>query len=511
MIAPREDMAFHRAPIALLEVEPGGTTIRRANAAFESLTGNAASEVMGRDAVELLIGRADAEASALRALFRGERPDGIEATLRRRDGSAIVCACTASSGNGSAPTIVAFRDVRADRERQDREVRARSLAAIARLVSGVAHELNNPLTGVIGFSEVLLVDEDDASKREALERIVQEGQRVARIVRDLLIFARRQRLRKVEADLNETIAAALESCRTASTRPGNVTYELEIEKGIPPFLFDPDQVRDVVKNLIRNGEDAVAGMGRPGVVRVRTRAAGERAYVEVEDDGPGVREADRDRLFFPFFTTKQVGLGTGLGLAVAYGIALEHGGDLAYAPAEPRGARFILELPIVRPEPAPATPGRVSAAVAATADSGDGAQGGRGARILVIDDEASVRAFLRSALRVLKHEVTEATSAEEALAHTRASEFDVILLDLRMPGIGGEGFFDTLLREQPQLKNRVIFQTGDTVSLESLRFIEKSNRPLLAKPYTIQDLQKAIAAVIVATAAEAGIARPPEV
>jgi PAS domain S-box-containing protein len=492
---------FARAPIALVDVDRTGT-IAAINGAFERLSGYAAGELIGREAIEALTGRTGAEAVALRAaLFGGERHE-VEIALRKKDGTTLSVLCTTSGTARSENGVtLALRDLGPERERAERELRARTLAAIARLVSGVAHEINNPLTGVIGFSEVLLVSEEDPSRREALQRIVEEGHRVARVVRDLLVFARRQRPRRVEADLNETIRSAIAACRGAGERP-EVPVEVDLAAGMPRFLFDEEQVKELIMHLFRNAEDAIRTSGLSGAVRVRSRRAGERAVVEIEDSGPGIPESDRERLFFPFFTTKAVGFGSGLGLAVAYGIALEHGGDLFFRPVAPHGALFVFELPIVRAEAAarPALPRKP-----------EGPAMAKGARVLVIDDEASVRAFLRAALRLFRHDAVEATNAEEALGRLRSSgPFDVILLDVKMPGMGGEAFYETLVRERPDMVSRVVFQTGDTVAPETLRFVERSNRPLLSKPYTIEELKRAVGQVLVENAAREGLARPRE-
>lgn len=351
---------------------------------------------------------------------------------------------------------------------------------------------------MIGFAQVLLLDETDPARREPLERIVAEAQQIAKILRDLLVFARRERPIKVESRLNHVAALVVDGLRTAFAE-ANIAVETDLGE-VPPFRFDPDQLKCVLGHLLRNALEAIRDHRTGGRVRVRTALQNGHASLEVEDDGPGVNPNDVERLFFPFFTTKGVGVGTGLGLAYSHGVAVEHGGDLRYRPTVPHGATFTLTLPLTPEAAPPGTPAAGAARAASAAGAG-------AAEVLVVDDEPAVRAYLRAALRRAGHAITEVESAEEALALLRAREFDAILLDMKMPGMGGRALYEWLARERPALAARVIFETGDTVAPATVEFLRQTGRPVLAKPFSVDELTRALGEVIIASAEAAGVAK----
>ena len=224
-------------------------------------------------------------------------------------------------------------------------VRSEKLAAIGQLVAGVAHELNNPLASIVGYSELLGDEISDAAARQKLEKLAREAQRMRRIIENLLRFARQNSLEKKSANLEVLLQEVL-SLREYHIRNNDVDVQLQIEPELPPVALDEDQFKQILLNLLNNSIDAMEYL-TPKRIRIEALRQGERIVVRFEDSGAGF--ADLNRAFDPFYTTKPVGKGTGLGLSICYGIVKEHGGDIHAFNVEPHGARVVLELPISAP------------------------------------------------------------------------------------------------------------------------------------------------------------------
>jgi C4-dicarboxylate-specific signal transduction histidine kinase len=210
-------------------------------------------------------------------------------------------------------------------------------------VAGVAHELNNPLQGVMGNLELMIGAEDRPQKRRDLEEVQSAGERAAKIVRNLLSFARKSALDRSVEDLNEIVRATL-AWRTTDLRANDVVLDEQYAPELPLVIVNREEIQQVILNLVLNAEHATRSAAAR-ILHVRTGACAGTVFVEIADEGPGVPREAAARIFEPFFTTKFVGEGTGLGLSVSLGIAEAHGGALALVPSE-RGARFALTLPV---------------------------------------------------------------------------------------------------------------------------------------------------------------------
>jgi two-component system NtrC family sensor kinase len=251
-----------------------------------------------------------------------------------------------------------MRDVTDERRLAEQLLQREKLAAMGQLVSGVAHELNNPLAGVLAFSELLLAEPAvDAAAgpearelRELAETIHREARRAAGIVGKLLTFARQHPPQRSATDLNHVLLEALD-LRRYHLRAQQVDIELALDYELPPTSADGPQLRQVFLNLITNAEHALLRQPSGRRLTVRTRQADGRLFVEVSDSGPGLAPEERARIFEPFYTTKPAGQGTGLGLAVSQGIVRDHGGTLEVDSAPGRGATFVVTLPWVAPSP----------------------------------------------------------------------------------------------------------------------------------------------------------------
>ena len=268
-------------------------------------------------------------------------------TRKRADGSTFPVSATLTAlvdDRGVLTHIVSVeRDISEERRLREQLIHSERLSAVGQLVAGVAHEINNPLQAVMGLSELLMEGHDSGNIKHDLDQIRIHADRAAKIVRHLLLFARHSTLERSVADLNE-ITRSTVAFRAFELKSLGIELVEHYSLELPLIVVNREEIQQVVLNLLLNAEQAVRGTGRPGTVRVRTGETAESAFVEVRDDGPGVPAAMTSQVFEPFFTTRSVGQGTGLGLSVSLGIAEAHGGLLELMPTD-RGACFRLTIP----------------------------------------------------------------------------------------------------------------------------------------------------------------------
>jgi PAS domain S-box-containing protein len=375
------------------------------------------------------------------------------------------------------------RDVTEEKRLAAQLLQREKLAAVGQLVSGVAHELNNPLAGVIAFSQLLLASPtDDPEARQAAETIDREARRAARIVSSLLTFARQHEPARALTDLNALLREVLELRRYA-LRMQHVDVRLDLDEALPPTWADAGQLQQVFVNLLTNAEHALTGWAGERRVTLSSRRQGDRLVLCVSDTGPGIDPTKAERVFNPFFTTKPVGQGTGLGLSLSDGILREHGGSIRAESRPGHGATFVVELPIVDAPPSPPAP-RLSPRAGAPA-----APRARGAtRVLVVDDETAIRSAIRRFLAREGYTVEVAAGGAEAVTLLERSRYDAVLLDLRMPDLSGDAVYEAVRRRDPEQASRIIFVTGDVRSDQALRFIAGTGCASLSKPFLLEDL-----------------------
>jgi len=408
--------------------------------------------------------------------------------LRRADGVALWVEVTAhveSVRAGAAPHVGALvRDVteRKKLEHQARDLyhqlgQAEKLAALGQTISGVAHELNNPLATILTWAERLSQSEVDETTRRGLQVILGEAERSARIVRNLLTFARKRHTTRGMVDVNQVVRETL-ALRSYEQQVHNIATIDALAAGLPQVFADPHQLKQVLLNLVINGEQAMLAANGRGTLVVRTwyDLDADSVVVEIKDDGPGVPEDVQTKIFDPFFTTKEVGSGTGLGLTVAYAIIEEHGGRLTLSSDD--GATFRVALPAGSADLRPA----VTAPPEASADVGAGSSA------LVVEDEAALGTAVAEALGDIGFTVDRAADGEEALERVKERPYDLIICDLKMPRLDGTAFFRTLAATYPALARRIVFVTGDVAGTDAGRFLEESGCRWLAKPFRLRDL-----------------------
>jgi signal transduction histidine kinase len=369
-------------------------------------------------------------------------------------------------------------------ETQAQLVQAGKLSAVGQLVSGVAHELNNPLSVVIGYGQLLLSRGVPEEARRPIELIVAQGARMAKIIQGLMLFSRQRKPRHTAVDLSEVIRQIL-SLRETQLELSKISVVTGFGDDVPRVEGDPHQLRQVFLNLILNAEQAILGSGVGGRrtgdrihVTTAARSDGDATWVvaQVTDNGPGIVPEVLPRIFEPFFTTKRVGDGTGLGLSISHGVAEQHGGRLSVE-SGPGRTVFTLELP--------AAVGRAGETRAV-----EPAAGGR--RALVVEDEPAIVALVTSVLDGRGWQVDVAAGAGAALDRLRQARYDLVLSDLPALGIGGADFYRAAIAQRHELAQRFLFISGESANADAREFLRETRAPVLAKPFTPQALLRAV-------------------
>jgi len=449
---------------------------------------------------DAFIERLAADGSVADYLLRLRRADGlpvwVEVTARVAEFES-----TGSEDSSSTLQIEALvRDV-SERKKLDTDTReiyhqllqAEKMAALGQTISGVAHELNNPLATILSWAERLSQKPTlELSVRRGLETILGESERAARIVRNLLTFARKRQTTRAMVDVNQIVRETL-ALRAYEQRVSNITVIQALATGLPQVFADGYQVQQVLLNLVINAEQAMLSAKGRGTLVVRTwhDAEQESVVVEINDDGPGIPEEVQPKIFDPFFTTKEVGKGTGLGLTVAYAIVQEHGGHIRLDSQPSAGASFFVELPV----------SGGYALVPSSSSGGRSVEATEGASVLVVDDEVALASAIADALRDAGYVVDRAGDGVEALAKLQERAFDLVVCDLKMPRLDGKAFHRALAKERTRRDQglptrgctpKIIFVTGDVAGTDAETFLQESGSRWLAKPFRLGDLLRAV-------------------
>ena len=478
------------APDAIFTTDAAGV-LTSANPSLGYVLGIPVSRLVGRHVTELV---APAERGMVRELLAGTLAgQRLRAEIPypgergQRNVGSVITAPIVEEGRVTG-TLALVRDVTEERVLAAQLLQQEKLAAVGQLVSGVAHELNNPLAGIMAFSQLLLSSHGaDGEQRQAAATIEAEARRAARIVANLLTFARQQEPARTAVALNDVVRAVAE-LRRYTLRVQQVAVRLELDPTLSPTWADESQLRQVVLNLVSNAEQALRDWDGERTLTLRTWQEEERLFVQVADTGPGVAPEQLDRIFNPFFTTKPVGQGTGLGLSISHGIVREHGGRITAESSPGAGATFTVELPLVAP---PTNEAALARARRAEADEEPGVER-RAARVLVVDDEPTIR---RAVVRFLAREgfATDAVpGGREALRRLETSDYDAILLDLRMPDVSGDAVYEALRARDPVQAGRVVFVTGDLLADRTRAFLERSGCPVVRKPFVFDELLRVL-------------------
>ena len=405
-----------------------------------------------------------------------------------------------------------YRDLTAQRVFHSKLLQTEKLAALGQMMTGVAHELSNPLTTILGYAQRLFLRSDASERPEEIRQIFQEAERASTILRQLLLTARDSRPERRKVDLNQVVSRTMELQRY-SLAAEKVHLELDLDPALPLVKGDPLRLRQVLMNLIGNARQAIEQRGKGGTIRLSTKRIGDsRALLEVGDDGPGIPEAIAARIFDPFFTTKPAGIGTGLGLAIVLGIVREHGGQVNVTSPPRGGAIFSLEFPAARAEeprlPAlPATgPGeRSRELLPARQPSPPPAQPSAslslwaGARVLVVEDEPTVARLIGDVLEDEGLQVDVVLDGREALDRAAREAYDLVICDMKMPELDGQHFYKSLVSTGNPLRKKFLFVTGDVVGAHTHEFLERHQLPHVAKPFRVEELTEKVKRVLAET------------
>ncbi|MGA2810016.1 MAG: ATP-binding protein [Candidatus Acidiferrum sp.] len=416
-----------------------------------------------------------------------------------------------------------YRDLTAQRVFQSKLLQTEKLAALGQMITGVAHELSNPLTSILGYAQRLLLRDDVSAGSNEVRQIFQEAERAGGILRQLLFSAREAPPERRRVALNQVVMRSMDLQRFSMSAE-KIRFELDLDPALPTIMGDAAQLQQVLMNLVGNARQAIQQHGHGGSIRVRTRQVAERrVQLNVEDDGPGVPQSILARIFDPFFTTKAAGVGTGLGLSIVLSIVREHGGRVNVLRGAEGGAIFSVELPVAEglattpaASPLPAAKTRAlaydgacetstamgtaaaagvmarnpllvpvnSASSRPTASYGVRPQ----ARVLVVEDEPTVARLIADVLQDEGFLVDVLLDGREALERAAQESFDLVICDMKMPGLDGQHFYQRLADSGNPLRHRFLFVTGDVIAPTTQAFLERCSLPHLAKPFRVEEL-----------------------
>ena len=460
--------------------------ILRANAGFAQLAGVRLQALMGRGASEALFGEPQSLADMLGAARDGVRTPPLvrRSELLRRVLRVVAAPLAPHAGVGSV--VVTVEDVTEQQAIEAQAIQSEKMAAVGTLVSGVAHELNNPLTSIAGLAEFLLEQPlGTVPDRDHLRVIAEEAQRAGSIVRNLLTFARKGPSERQRLDLGDVVERTLFLMDWELKLQG-IAMERHVARDLPAVMGDRQQLQQVVLNLVTNAAQAVATLpaGLPRRITVSVEPAGERVVVRVADSGLGIPADVLPRVFSPFFTTKPQGEGTGLGLFISYGLVEGHGGTLTVESRPGAGATFTLSLPREGEGEIPAPGGEEGRSPApATVPR----------RILLVDDDPGVRRLVTALFTREGHAVDTATDGDAALGLACAGEYDLVIAD-RRAAARGTPFLQALEAARPGWRARVIVSTADVQPATATGGPNPAAR-ILHKPFNLRDLRETAAAV----------------
>ncbi|HIE43503.1 MAG TPA: hybrid sensor histidine kinase/response regulator, partial [Candidatus Omnitrophica bacterium] len=345
---------WDNAPVAYHTIDAKGI-ITAVNKTEARMLGYTPEEMVGKSIFEFILPEQRAEAQKRFTLkIAGQKvPKAEDRIYVKKDGSKIYVSIDDVLEYDSEGKVIGVRttmiDVTEQKLLQEQLIQSEKLAAIGELISGVAHEMNNPLTGIIGFAQLLKEEASglDKDKREQIEMIYLEAMRMKRIVSNLLSFARKSKPEKKTVSINKIVETVLDM-RDYDLKVNNIKVNKELGKGLPQVEIDVQQIEQVFVNIINNAEQAMVEAHGRGILTIRTYTKNNTVKIEFIDDGPGIPKKNLKKIFDPFFTTKGVGKGTGLGLSVSYGMMKAHNGNIFAESEEGKGAKFTVELPIAK-------------------------------------------------------------------------------------------------------------------------------------------------------------------
>ncbi len=417
----------------------------------------------------------------VRNILSSEKPRAWkgDAPVKKTDGEAFdgFLSSTPVLEDGKLTSaVVILQDITHEKAAREAIVQSEKMITLGELVAGTSHELNNPLAIVTGYADLLLEDKVEPEQRAKIESIRKNAHRAANVVHSLLAFARKRRAERVQTDANTVVEAALQ-LKEYDLRTSGIRVETDFGKNLSSVFADPNQIQQVLLNVLNNAQDAVLASSNQRRIHIRTEAAGGRVVIKIEDSGAGIAKEDLKKIFDPFFTTKPLGKGTGLGLSISYGIVREHGGDIEVHSQVGRGTQVSIALPAYSPlstEPQKGPP------VVTTLSP---------RRFLVVDDEVEIASIIQKQLVRSGSTADMAVNLNEALKLATANEYDFIISDIKMPGGSGIDLYRNLCSLVPTYRRRFVFLTGDTSNPSTIQFLEREGLAYFPKPFDFEAIE----------------------
>jgi len=471
---------IHRAGYAIYRSTPEGRFLDVNPAMVRMLGYGSEAELYAIDLTsDLYVDPFERDRLRLR-LTRGDDVEWLETRWKRKDGSPITVRLSVRTVRDELGQVECYEGIAEDvteRLRQEELVRrTERMACLGATLAGVAHELNNPLAAILGFAQLLLRKPLDDDARIALETIDHEAARAGKIVKDLLILARKREAgRRTRVSLNDLVGYIVRTRRYGLETHG-IACLLQLDPLVPPILGDRTQLEQVVLNLLNNAEQAIRGANhgrRGGEIRIRSWRQGTSAVLEIEDDGPGIPTIARERIWDPFWTTKELGCGTGLGLAVVHGIVADHGGVIELDDGHGPGARFVVRLPRI-----PAEPLAYGMAQGTAPQALD---------VLVVSPDLYDSNFLTNFLASRGHAALAASDVDGALRLAEQMPFGAVICEARLAG-GAE--IVRALRSLPGCAaTRFIIAAGGPETTARLPMPLPTGTTVVMRPYDLEELR----------------------
>ncbi len=478
----------HPVPVLIVKLQDG--TILYASPGAEALLG-LPEGMLTSHKLERFLPRAAERKDIVETITNAHEVNMKEVMLSRGDGESLPAALSARRINYQNETamVIGLYDLteqkKAERQIADQQEalqQSEKMAALGGLLAGVAHELNNPLSVVMGQTSLLMEGPAEDKTKTRAEKIFKAADRCSRIVKSFLALARRKPPERKDVDLNTIIQNSLELLGY-QFRNENVNLKLDLAPDLPPIVGDEAQMTQVFTNLALNAAQAMHEWKGAHDLTITSRREGANVCVCVMDTGPGIPQEIRTKVFEPFFTTKVGTGGTGVGLSLCLNIIEGHGGRIKLEETPGGGATFNISLP--------ASAGTESASTAVSA-LGTSSDPGKKLRILLVDDEVELAQTLADLLEPLGHDIDLAANGAIAFEKVEKKGFDVIISDLRMPVLDGPGLYAALAEKKPEYTKKIIYVTGDTLSTNVHEFLSKTPVPVIEKPYRLADVQEAL-------------------
>ncbi len=481
----------HPVPILIVGLQ-GGTVLYASPAAEQILS--TTQNLLLHEPFERFLADQKSWTEIAHAMNHGHEVNLKEVTLTRGNGTTLPTALSARRINYQNENAMAIglydlserKLAEAQIARQHEALQqSEKMAALGGLLAGVAHELNNPLSVVLGQATLLMEGTQEQRITTRAEKIFKAADRCSRIVKSFLALARRKEPERKPVELNTLVQAALELLGF-QIRTENIEIALALQPGLPEINGDPDQLTQVITNLVLNAAQAMQGWtGKRRLTISSWPEDNGRIFFSVADSGPGVPAEIRSRIFEPFFTTKGSKGGTGVGLSLCLNIVESHGGRMTLEETPGGGATFVVELPMAQ-----------EAGQSGQKATPDNVQLPPNLHILLVDDEVEIAQTLADLMQPDGHNIDVAANGALALDRLRKKSYDVVISDLRMPVLDGPGLYEALGREMPAYHAKIIFVTGDTLSAHVQAFLNEHPVRVIEKPYRLEDVRRTIAALL---------------